>query len=70
MNSTFKALDDPTRRKILEILKEGDRTAGEIADTFEMTSKNAINYMCKSRVTYQGAMPGYQELQGPLLPLE
>ena len=27
----FKALADPTRRRILELLKEGDLTAGELA---------------------------------------
>lgn len=43
MNGLFKALDDPSRRKILELLREGDKTAGEIADAFEMT-KPSISY--------------------------
>ncbi len=30
----FKAMSDPTRRKIIELLKEGPKTAGEIADHF------------------------------------
>lgn len=33
----FKALADPTRREILKILSVGERTAGEIAERFDMT---------------------------------
>lgn len=40
MNQAFKALADPTRRKILDLLKEGDLTAGEIAEHFNMTKPN------------------------------
>ena len=43
MNSLFKALNDSTRREILEILKEGDLTAGEIADKFSI-SKPSISH--------------------------
>ena len=32
--SVFKAMADPTRRKIIELLKQGPKTAGEIADHF------------------------------------
>jgi DNA-binding transcriptional ArsR family regulator len=34
MNSTFKALADPTRREILRLLRDGPKTSGEIADRF------------------------------------
>ena len=37
MNSIFKALNDPTRRQILELLQERDMTAGEIAEQFDMS---------------------------------
>ena len=37
MNKVFKALNDPTRRKILEMLREKDLTAGEIAGRFDIT---------------------------------
>ena len=37
MNILFKALNDHTRREILEMLKEGDMNAGDIADKFNMT---------------------------------
>ena len=34
---TFKALSDPARREILEYLKNGKMSAGEIAEKFDMT---------------------------------
>lgn len=34
MNLIFKALSDPTRRHILQLLRERPMTAGEIADQF------------------------------------
>jgi ArsR family transcriptional regulator, arsenate/arsenite/antimonite-responsive transcriptional repressor len=37
MNAVFKALNDPTRREILELLKEKEMTAGEIAEQFNMS---------------------------------
>ena len=43
MNTFFKALNDPTRRGILELLNNRDLTAGEIADKFEM-SKPSISH--------------------------
>ena len=33
----FTAIADPTRRAILEMLKNGGSTAGEVADQFEMS---------------------------------
>lgn len=43
MNSFFKALNDSTRREILELLKQSDMTAGEIADKFQI-SKPSISH--------------------------
>jgi DNA-binding transcriptional ArsR family regulator len=43
MNLLFKALNDQTRREILTLLKEGDKTAGEIADHFHI-SKPSISH--------------------------
>ncbi|HAH04809.1 MAG: Transcriptional regulator, ArsR family [Parcubacteria group bacterium GW2011_GWA2_43_17] len=37
LNNTFKALSDPTRRKILELLKKQSMSAGEIAENFNIT---------------------------------
>lgn len=43
MNVFFKALNDGTRREMLELLKESDLTAGEIADKFNI-SKPSISH--------------------------
>jgi len=43
MNALFKALNDTTRREILELLKKRDLTAGEIADQFNI-SKPSISH--------------------------
>lgn len=43
VNSLFKALNDKTRREILEMLKTGDLTAGQIADRFNI-SKPSISH--------------------------
>ncbi|GAA4458232.1 autorepressor SdpR family transcription factor [Rurimicrobium arvi] len=43
MNVLFKALNDATRREILELLKQRDMTAGEIADHFSI-SKPSISH--------------------------
>lgn len=37
MNIVFKALSDPTRRKVLALLKGGPRTAGELAEHFNIS---------------------------------
>ena len=37
MQKTYKALSDPTRRKILQLLRERDMNAGEIAEHFNST---------------------------------
>ena len=43
---TFKALSDPVRREILEILKQGPMSAGEIGSHFDMTGAT-ISYHLK-----------------------
>ena len=43
MNTVFKALNDKTRREILELLKEKDLNAGEIAEKFNI-SKPSISH--------------------------
>ena len=43
MNNLFKALNDETRRRIIELLKEKDMDAGEIAEKFEI-SKPSISH--------------------------
>jgi len=43
---TFKALSDPVRREILELLKKGRMSAGEIASHFDMTQAT-VSYHLK-----------------------
>lgn len=45
INEAFKALADPTRRKILDLLKTGNMTAGEIAEHFDMTKPSISNHL-------------------------
>jgi ArsR family transcriptional regulator len=42
-DTVFKAIADPQRRKILELLQSGSRTAGQIATEFEIT-KGSLSY--------------------------
>lgn len=44
-DSSFRALADPTRRRILELLTERDRTAGEIAEHFPMAFASVSHHL-------------------------
>lgn len=45
MGDVWKALADPTRRKILELLKKQDLNAGDIAAKFNMTKPSISNHL-------------------------
>lgn len=45
MNNVFKALNDPTRRAILEMLRDKDLTAGEIAEQFDMSWPSVSHHL-------------------------
>ena len=38
LQETLKALSDPTRREILQMLRSGSKTAGEICEKFDITA--------------------------------
>ncbi len=42
---SFKALSDPTRREIINILKRGKLTAGEIVEHFTMTGATISHHL-------------------------
>jgi DNA-binding transcriptional ArsR family regulator len=44
-HETFKALSDPTRREILNLLKEHSLPAGEIADHFHTTGATISHHL-------------------------
>ena len=45
MNIVFKALNDATRRQILEMLQKKDLTAGEIAEQFQMSFPSISHHL-------------------------
>lgn len=45
MNSVFKALNDPTRREILELLQQRDMTAGEIVEQFNISGPSISHHL-------------------------
>jgi len=42
---SFKALSDPTRRQIIELLKNGRMTVGDIVDQFQMTGTSISHHL-------------------------
>ena len=47
MNKVFEALAHPIRREILELLKSGARTAGELADAFQVSKPTMSGHFAK-----------------------
>lgn len=45
LNETMKALSDPTRREILNLLKKGSMPAGDIASHFDMTGATVSHHL-------------------------
>ena len=44
-NSLFKAINDHNRRKILDMLRKSDMTAGDIADHFDMKKPSVSHHL-------------------------
>lgn len=49
MNSLFEALAHPTRREILELLKKGSATAGDLAGRFDVSKPTMSAHFAKLR---------------------
>ncbi len=47
MNETLKAISDPVRRDILSLLKDGKKSAGEIAESFNLTGATVSYHLAK-----------------------
>ncbi len=43
-NAVFKALADPTRRRILKMLNRGDMTAGDLAKGFDISAPSMSHH--------------------------
>ncbi len=44
MNKVFKALADPTRRKILQLLNQGEMNAGDLASHFPISAPSMSHH--------------------------
>lgn len=49
LENTFKALADPTRRRILELLRGGEKSAGELAAQFDLTAATLSHHLAVLR---------------------
>lgn len=47
MNETLKAISDPVRRDILQMLRGGKKSAGEIAEQFNLTGATVSYHLAK-----------------------
>ena len=47
MNETLKAISDPVRRDILNLLKSGKKSAGEIGEQFQLTGATVFYHLSK-----------------------
>jgi DNA-binding transcriptional ArsR family regulator len=50
MNTVFDALSHPIRREVLELLKRGGMTAGELADKFPVSKPTMSGHFAKLKV--------------------
>ena len=47
VNETLKAISDPIRRDILQMLKSGKKSAGEIAEQFNLSGATVSYHLSK-----------------------
>lgn len=49
MQQVLEAISDPTRRKILDLLKRGEMSAGELGEHFEISGPSMSHHLTKLR---------------------
>ena len=47
MQKVLEAISDPTRRKILDLLKKGDLTAGQLGEHFDISGPSMSHHLNK-----------------------
>ena len=47
LTRTLQALADPTRREILKLLQDGDKSAGDLAAHFDMSAPSVSHHLSK-----------------------
>lgn len=47
INETLKAISDPVRRDILQMLRNGKKSAGDIAEQFDLTGATVSYHLSK-----------------------
>lgn len=47
MQTVLEAISDPTRRKILDLLKQGELTAGELGKQFDISGPSMSHHLNK-----------------------
>ena len=58
MSSVFKALSDPTRRRVLQLLRAGPKSAGEISDRFDVSKPTMSAHFAVLKEAYaEAALP-------------
>ncbi len=62
IDEVFKALADPTRRRILRLLSKGDLTAGEIGQEFDISGPSVSHHfnVLKNADLIRGRRDGQQ----------
>lgn len=47
MQAVLEAISDPTRRKILDLLKQGEKSAGELGEHFDISGPSMSHHLSK-----------------------
>lgn len=49
MQQVLEAISDPTRREILDLLKKGEKSVGELGENFEISGPSLSHHLAKLR---------------------